>query len=257
MISEDKTPTNFKYIWLKYDVNSSDKHQLFIKEHSVKRQQPEHPKGRTLFVLNIPPYATKDSVKNIFTRHCGGITSVSLHPAPGGSQNGFKTGYVVFAKGSSVEKALTLPKDFTVVLENEETPQHPLGLLKWCREYNEEANVDEKTMKEEIAKYMAAYDKRIEERLAMETNEEDADGWITVSSKKKRGQFAPSRKESTIDKLQQKEQEKTKKKELLNFYTFQIRESKKQHLAELRKKFEMDKQKLQQLKTKRTFKPFA
>ncbi|XP_015109429.1 ribosomal RNA-processing protein 7 homolog A [Diachasma alloeum] len=257
MVPEDKTPGNFKSVWLKYDINSSDKHQLFIKEHSVKRQQPEHPKGRTLFVLNIPPYATKDSLKNIFARHCGGVTSVSLHPALGGSQNGFKTAYIVFAKEFSLEKALALPRDFTVVLETEETPQNPLGLLKWCREYNEETNVDETTVKEEIAKYMAAYDKRIEERLAAGSTQEDADGWVTVSSKKKRGQFAPSRKESTIDKVQHKEQEKSKKKQLLNFYTFQIRESKKQHLAELRKKFEMDKQKLQQLKTKRTFKPFG
>ncbi|XP_011301166.1 ribosomal RNA-processing protein 7 homolog A [Fopius arisanus] len=257
MVPQDKIPGNFKSLWLKYDIDTSDKHQLFIKEHSVRKQEPGHPKGRTLFILNIPPYVSKDSLKNIFTRHCGGVNNVSLHPALESSQNGFKTGYIVFAKISSLEKALSLGQDFTVVLEPEETPKNPLGLVKWCREYNKEANISENTLKEEIAKYMSNYDKRIEKRLAAENTQEDADGWVTVSSKKKRGQFAPSRKESTIDKVQQKEQMKSKKKELLNFYTFQIRESKKQHLVQLRKKFEMDKQKLQQLKTKRTFKPFG
>lgn len=69
------------------------------------------------------------------------------------------------------------------------------------------------------------YDKQINDRE--EITEED-DGWVTVASGKKRGQFAPSRKESTIGKVQQKEEQRKKKKELLNFYTFQIRESKKQ-----------------------------
>jgi hypothetical protein len=29
-------------------------HQLFLKEHRVRRADPSHPEGRTLFVLNLP-----------------------------------------------------------------------------------------------------------------------------------------------------------------------------------------------------------
>lgn len=78
---------------------------------------------------------------------------------------------------------------------------------------------------------MRDYDDKAAKRLAGENDdeaEEGEDGWVTVSSKKKRGQYAPARKESTINKLQSKEERKSRKKELLNFYTFQIRESKKQ-----------------------------
>lgn len=123
------------------------------------------------------------------------------------------------------------------------------------------------------------YDRRINDSIAKEKSaeEEDNDGWTTVTSGKKRGQFAPTRKESTIGKVLQKEEQRKKKKQLLNFYTFQIRETKKQSkynyefiylrgknnlrllvpdLAELRKKFELDKKRLQELKLKRTFKPF-
>lgn len=83
--------------------------------------------------------------------------------------------------------------------------------------------------KKEIEDYITSYDKRIEERLAKEKDgEQDDGGWTTISGKKKRGKFAPSRKESTIDKVQQKEEQRTTKKKLLNFYSFQIRETKKQ-----------------------------
>lgn len=84
-------------------------------------------------------------------------------------------------------------------------------------------------MKEDIEKYMASYDKEVKNRIAKEKAVEENDTeWVTVSSKKKRGQFAPSRKESTINKVQQEGKRKRQKKQLRNFYTFQIREAKKQ-----------------------------
>lgn len=87
-------------------------------------------------------------------------------------------------------------------------------------------------MKEEIETYMQNYDKKIAEKIIkekiMEEEVQNNDGWVTVTGRKKRGQFALSRKKSTINKVQHKEEQKNKKKQLLNFYTFQIRESKKQ-----------------------------
>lgn len=86
-------------------------------------------------------------------------------------------------------------------------------------------------MKKKIETYMQNYDQKISEKIAKEkAMEEEAenDGWVTVTGRKKRGQFALSRKESTINKVQRKEEQKNKKKQLLNFYTFQIRESKRQ-----------------------------
>lgn len=79
---------------------------------------------------------------------------------------------------------------------------------------------------------MSTYDQQIADRIAKEKAAKDMeqDGWVTITSRKKRGQFAPSRKESTISKIQNKEEQKNQKKQLLNFYTFQIRESKKQRM---------------------------
>ena len=78
---------------------------------------------------------------------------------------------------------------------------------------------------------MTEYDQREEEKLKQEktaAEEVDEEGWVQVTGRKKRGEFAVARKESTIQKIQSKEREKKQKKQLLNFYSFQIRESKKQ-----------------------------
>ena len=47
-----------------------------------------------------------------------------------------------------------------------------------------------------------------------------------------------------------------KTKELKNFYRFQMREERQSKLAELRKKFEDDKQRVARMKANRSFKPF-
>ncbi|XP_020295343.1 ribosomal RNA-processing protein 7 homolog A [Pseudomyrmex gracilis] len=249
-----KTPKDkskdFKMLWIRFDEDSSDKHQLFFKEHSIRNQQPEYPRHKTLFLLNVPPYATNDSLKNAFTELCGQVHFVTF-----ANTKGFKTAYIVFEKESSLNKALELSNTSIITLNNDKN-LCLTGIKKWCKEYNDSI-YNEKTLKQEIDEYMSVYDKQIEERIAKEkTTEEDEEGWITVTGGKKRGQFAPSRKESTIGKVQQKEEQRKKKNQLLNFYTFQVRESKKQNLAELRKKFEQDKKRLQELKVKRTFKPF-
>ncbi|XP_033323372.2 ribosomal RNA-processing protein 7 homolog A [Megalopta genalis] len=244
---------NFKTLWIQFDEENVDKHQLFFKQHSIRNQLPEHPRGKTLFVLNIPPYVTTEVLGRVFRKHCGIVADVFFTTA-----KGFKTAYVVFEKESVLERALELPNNSVVIL-NDEQNVCLTGLAKWCKDYNDSI-CDEERMKKEIEDYMNNYDRRINEKIisekAMAEEDKSNDGWVTVTGQKKRGQYALARKDSVINKVQQKEEQKNKKKQLLNFYTFQIRESKKQNLAELRKKFELDKKRLQDLKSKRTFKPF-
>lgn len=189
-------------------------------------------------------------MKHAFTKLCGDVNLITFSKA-----KGFKTAYIVFKEESSLDKAMELSEDCVITLNNDEN-KCLTGLKRWCKEYNDSL-CDEEITKKEIEEYLTLYDKQVEDRIAKEQiAEEEDDGWVTIAAGKKRGQFAPSRKESTIGKVQQKEEQRKKKKQLLNFYTFQIREAKKQNLAELRKKFELDKKRLQELKLKRTFKPF-
>lgn len=96
-------------------------------------------------------------------------------------------------------------------------------------------------MKEEVGEY----DRRREEEKQMKKRltEPDEEGWITVVRKR------PLRPHTLP-------QRKRKKKELLNFYRFQQRETQRQQIAQLRKQFEEDKQRVAEMKTHRKFKPF-
>jgi ribosomal RNA-processing protein 7 len=50
--------------------------------------------------------------------------------------------------------------------------------------------------------------------------------------------------------------QKKKKKELVNLYPWQQRETQRQQIAELRQKFEEDKRRVAEMKARRKFKPF-
>ena len=108
-------------IWICFDSKSSAKHQLFIKEHKIRNQEPEYPKGKTLFVLNIPPYATVEALKNAFGSACGTVKSITLK-SKNENDTGFKTGYIIFEKESSITKALALDQNFKLLLSTNKSP---------------------------------------------------------------------------------------------------------------------------------------
>ncbi|MCI4395171.1 hypothetical protein PGIGA_G00177410 [Pangasianodon gigas] len=88
-----------------------------------------------------------------------------------------------------------------------------------------------------------------------EEQQEDEEGWVKVT---KGGKGIKSRphSEAANQRALQKEHNKKKRKELLNFYTWQHRNSKREHIAELRRKFEEDKQRIALLRAQRKFRPY-
>ena len=49
---------------------------------------------------------------------------------------------------------------------------------------------------------------------------------------------------------------KKKKTELVNFYSWQLRETQREEIARLREKYEEDKQRVADMRAKRKFKPY-
>lgn len=88
---------------------------MFFKEHCIRKQESEHPKGRTLFVLNVPPYVTTEVLKNVFIQLCGIVSNVLFI-----NVKGFKVVYVVFEKESALEKALKLSANTVITLNNKD-----------------------------------------------------------------------------------------------------------------------------------------
>ncbi|XP_001357198.2 ribosomal RNA-processing protein 7 homolog A [Drosophila persimilis] len=245
-------------------------HSVYMREHFIRLMDPNKPKGRTLFLLNIPPYVTEESLKGFFKR-AGNVESVQFAAKPGKDETIkwyegtnepfsnvrppfiFKVAYVVFQKSSSIGKALAVPSIDLFHSSGESTIK--TGMELWHEEYENHYILDAEKTKAQITEYMADYDRR--ERaaaLAAKNSEADADGWVTVGKEGRNAGF--EQKESVIGRLEKKRENDTKTKELKNFYTFQIRESKMQNIVEMRKKFEEDKRKIELLKQSRRFKPF-
>lgn len=265
-----------KYIYLEFFIilvlllkfNDTDQdslaHSIYIKKYRSEKKTSDKPIGKTLTVLNIPPYVVEESIARIFSV-AGEVQSVTLidnyknenqtkyqvqseyfnEPRP----FKFQIGFIVFTKSESLD----------IVLRMEELPavnceEHPIltGVAKWTNEYNKRM-VDPIEMQKEIEDYMKVYDKmKKAEDIQVESDDE---GWITVGKKGQNAGF--KQKESVISKLEQKiKNQKKKTKNLTNFYSFELRESKKQQLMELRRKFEEDKLKMYSMKQNRKFKPY-
>lgn len=260
--------SGFKVVPLKFSEECSSQHWLYLKEHSAREKCKEKPRDRTLFVIGVPPYCTQESLKNVFSV-CGKISSVFLQEKPTATSppvdeseyfphhsliKGFKVAYIVFESFSCLEKALKLSSVEPLILSKKESPVIT-GLEKWYIEYNSRI-VNPGDLQKDIDKYMADYDAKEEEKVKKEkvAGEPDEEGWITVTKRGRKPGFA--RKESVEKRILGKERKKRSKKVLLNFYRHQIKETKMNHLINLREKFEEDKRKIAILRQTRKFKPF-
>lgn len=258
---------------LKFKDDSPCCHSIYVKEHRIRAEKnAKRPLDRTLFVINIPPYCSEDVVKDLFNQF-GAVQSVELRERPGASdpsesklsryftpkqKEGFKVGYVVFRNGSSVTAAKSHPFDVPLVVCTEQRPVRT-GLQKWIQEYRSSIIQPDK-LQEDVDRFMQEFDKKKEElerqkKEAEEKQEEDEEGWVKVT-RGGRGSKARPHSEAANQKALERESRKRKRKELLNFYTWQHRNTQREHIAELRRKFEEDKQRIAMLRAQRKFRPY-
>ena len=223
-------------------------HTIFCKRHAVRQTSEKTPNGLTLFTLGWPPYCLSGMVQDIFSR-VGQVSAVYMCDRPGHFEGGDgdscqtgPVGYVVFNTAEEVDCALKMCGVSEAIVCT--CTDGSCGTQKWCAEYLKErrslstleALVEQTVMRYELNK-QGAKDERTK------TGEPDEEGWVTVTRKR----ALPASRQ---------EKKKRKKKELLNFYNFQQRETQRQRIAELRKKFEEDKRRVEQMREKRKFKPF-
>lgn len=213
----------------------------------IRQEHPKAPNHRTLFTLGWPAYCDSECVKDLFSR-AGEVEFVQLQTKVGFdedaeiAQAGFKVAYIVFDNAESASEALQLGgRKKSILCKVKST-----GLAKWCSDYAEERK-PVKLIESTVAEFMADYDTRKleDEETKKGLQEPDDDGWVTVTRKNPKPIAQGKR-----------HRQRKKKKELLNFYQFQLRESKRQQIADLRRKFEEDKQKVAEMKSKRRFKPY-
>jgi len=237
--------------------------QFFIKSHGIRETNRRKPKGRTLFVINIPPFLSEQNLKDLFLPF-GEIGEIFLHQNPtiGLPESidpyfpdedklirGYKVGYIVFDDPKSVLDILERKDISPLQAENVCT-----GLEKWIKEYNN-AIVPLSDLEENVKQYMMNFEKGEIQRIQEEKNNEgqpDEEGWVKVTRRGKRP--GTLRTEKTEEKLKSKK--RRFEKQLLNFTPTQIKETRAKELADLKRKFDEDKQRVALLRQNRKFKPF-
>ncbi|XP_051572516.1 ribosomal RNA-processing protein 7 homolog A [Myxocyprinus asiaticus] len=266
-------PGGFTVLSLKFSEDDAAVHQLCVKEHRVRSEKNTHrPLDRTLFVLNIPPYCTQSVVTDLFSRF-GPIESVELCERPGGSETTrselskhftpaekqcFRVGYIIFKNTSSVTEAKCHSSSIPLIVSTKDRPIRT-GIHKWIEQYSQ-LLIEASSLQSAVDKFMNEFDRLKEEeaeRLKKEAEQqkEDEEGWVKVT-KGGRGAKARPHSEMANERLLKKENKKRERKELLNFYSWQHRNTQREHIAELRRKFEEDKQRIALLRAQRKFRPY-
>jgi len=254
---------------VKFSASSNVIRSLFLKEHSTRKKfNTEGEEKPTLLVLNVPPYCDNRTIKNLF-RSCGNVSSIRRQKKPGNipdtsdfttifpgpAVTGYHVCYLTFDKRSSVTQALKLTESLEPLCLSTDEYQPPSGMKKWCLDYLK-SWPNQNLMQKEIDKYMEAYDKKVQEKDALEAANEgvpDDDGWVKVTKKGRNP--GVSRTEANQTRMKARIKRKKEKKDLF-VYAYQIRESKREKIADLRKKFEEDKAKISEMKAARKFRPY-
>jgi len=130
------------------------------------------------------------------------------------------------------------------------------GIEKWVKNY-ESQFVESKSLQTAVDEFMRLFDKSKEKEDRKSKQKEgvaDEEGWITVTRDSRNAGVV--RTENMEQKVMTNEKKKQSEKKLINFYGFQLRESKMEHLTQLRQKFEEDKKRIATMKASRRFKPY-
>ncbi|XP_066149012.1 ribosomal RNA-processing protein 7 homolog A [Euwallacea fornicatus] len=232
----------FKVVPLKVSQDSTTHHELFIKQHFLHNQEGKPP-GRTLLIMNVPPYLETAHIKDLFCSF-GNIINILFES---NTTNGFKTAYVIFSSQEGLLKALQATS-----LQIRKT-QIKTGLDKWISAYNNSI-VDPNKLSKEITSFMQNYDKNEQKSKKDSSKKVDDEGWTVVNKKGHKPGIA--NKESVMLKINEKIDKKKQRKEHTNYYKFQIKENKMKDLTMLKKNYDEAKKRVQIMKSARKFKPY-
>ncbi|CAF0906091.1 unnamed protein product [Rotaria sordida] len=146
-------------------------------------------------------------------------------------------------------------------------PSNLNGISKWIKEYRDRFSIDIDKLKQTSHQFLASNNFKSNEKSQNNNNnlndndndddDDDDSGWTVVSRslKKTRQRMIPST-DKTLNRLRAKHKRSNQKKELVNFYKFQMTDKKIDQLEQLKVKFELDKQRIIQMRQQRKFKPF-
>ncbi|KAI8085019.1 SSU rRNA processing protein [Halteromyces radiatus] len=264
-------------------VKEGIRHFMYMTKHQVRSVTDNLPADRTLFLVNLPVDTTDAHLQYLFRSH-GKITKIIYHTygkkrkqksddddnnKDEHSSNALRmilhsgsNAHIVFDKVdtlNSVMEMTRIVRNWTVS-ETEVDQLQPLGFERHMLKF-QLARPDHGELQQKVDSYMLKFKENEYEKereLLQRMNKMDEDGFVVVSRHKKKkntdGEIHVTAASSIA--INAYDINKVKKKELVDFYRFQLREKKQNELFELRKRFEEDKVKIDKLKQARKFRPY-
>ncbi|KAI9307026.1 ribosomal RNA-processing protein 7-domain-containing protein [Cunninghamella echinulata] len=173
--------------------------------------------------------------------------------------------HIVFDQTKTLDSVMEMKKivrHWTIDQEEPSaTPLQPLGFQRYLLSF-QLSRPDPELLQTQVDAYMLKFKEneyQKERELLERMNKMDEDGFVVVSRHKKKkntdGDIHVTATSAAVAANDQALKPK-KKRELVDFYRFQLREKKQNELLELRKRFEEDKRKIEKLKQSRKFKPY-
>lgn len=247
----------FPVKWPQIDTTSSSPHYFFLKKHVSKTADAS---DSTLFITQLPICTTRaytvKALKSIFKRF-GQIENVHLHPIieddlalTGRGTNA----YIVFEDAESLQKALQFdPTQDTVI----SMPDKIMSASQRWKLIHLRMRPDFEHLQQQVDESMAQYDTiqaTLKSTAQAAVNVPDADGWVKVSRAGKNKTNTDGK--ISVSAVAADQVKKKTQATVPDFYRFQMRQAKRDKLADLRQKFEQDKLKISQMRSQRHFKPY-
>ena len=261
-------------------------HYVFVRPHESKKSNDLYPKDKNLFMVNLPIDTTIPHLQRLF-RHCGTISRVEFHRDqmveefkdfnPISSHlnlhKSASNAHVIVENEDAIHRVMTMKsrkRMWTTSSHNENNENEteikdedqiiPFGIVKWIQNYLHsipETQILQESVDKELLEF-EEYEYEMKKEALAKRNVPDADGFITVTRARGRRNTNKDEKGASVVAVSQKQVAnlKPKNKELPDFYRFQMRENKRNQLADLRQKFELDKKRIEELKRRRKFKPY-
>lgn len=223
--------------------------------------------NRTIFVTNFTSMASTNDIANLFSS----IDDVDVESVKFGSLNGKVSGlqdnwasgrvvlrYALVTLGSKgcVQRVMrwVQPNPLKWEIPVGSDSDHPVGVQGWLSHFQASQPSVESVM-EEANRHMSEFMSKKETlRREMDARREapDDDGFVLVSRKHTARSSGNTR--ASNRKSRRRNKRNGAGKELKDFYRFQLRETKRSKLAELRERFAEDKKRVDALRAKKKFK---
>lgn len=223
--------------------------QLKFNNDQDSDSESEDDSVRTLFVTNLPLDTTEDNIKDI----CNAMGGVVLNEFV---RQGTRHGLISLmdsnaaARFLSKAKKLSDKKSKKAVQWEQYGPRGAEGYLAHhYAKYPEEWELQQKV--DEYMELFAEQEQRDLEEAERAAEEVDEDGFrLVINKNRKRLSDIPDSQSVPEPKRKKKSLEKS------DFYRFQLRERRKQEMSDLLKRYQEDKEKVEELKKRKAYTPF-